>query len=88
MFLLSSLFVCLLATLCKNFQMDLHEIFREGWQGASEEIIKFWWHRLNTEIVFQIREIRQVVNGHKSAAASSHSFMLICQMAGLILQHW
>jgi len=24
--------VCLLATLCKNFQMDLHDIFREGWQ--------------------------------------------------------
>jgi len=23
--------VCLLATLCKNFQTDLHEIFREGW---------------------------------------------------------
>jgi len=23
----SSLFVCLLATLCENFQMDLHEIF-------------------------------------------------------------
>jgi len=26
------LFICLLATLCKNFLMDLHEIFREGWQ--------------------------------------------------------
>ena len=37
------LFVCLLATLCKNFRMDLHEIFREGWQWASEEMIKFWW---------------------------------------------
>jgi len=29
MFLLS---VCLLATLHKNFQTALHEIFREGWQ--------------------------------------------------------
>jgi len=23
---------CLLATLCKNFQMDLHKIFTDGWQ--------------------------------------------------------
>jgi len=36
------LFICLfvsqLATLCKNFQFqtDLHEIFREGWQWASD----------------------------------------------------
>ena len=27
----SSLFVCLLATLRKNFRTDLHEIFRDGW---------------------------------------------------------
>ena len=33
-------------------------------------------------------EIRKVVNVHKSAAASSHSFILIRQMAGLISQHW
>jgi len=37
-----NLFVCLLATLGKNFQMDLHEIFREGWQWANEQMIKFW----------------------------------------------
>jgi len=35
--------LCLLATLHKNFQMDLHEIFRDGWQWASEQMIKFWW---------------------------------------------
>jgi len=35
--------VCLLATLRKNFQSDLHESFREGWQWASEQLIKFWW---------------------------------------------
>jgi len=34
--------VCLLATLRKNFQTDLHEIFREGWQWSSEQMIKFW----------------------------------------------
>ena len=39
----SSLFVCLLATLRKNFRTDLHEIFREGWQWANEQTIKFWW---------------------------------------------
>jgi len=37
------LFVCLLATLHKNFQTDLHSIFREGWQWANEQVIKFWW---------------------------------------------
>jgi len=25
-----------LATLCKNFRTDLHEIVREGWQWSSE----------------------------------------------------
>jgi len=35
------LFVCLLATLRKNFQTDLHEIFREHLQWASEQMIKF-----------------------------------------------
>jgi len=23
--------------------MDLHEIFREGWQWDNEQMIKFWW---------------------------------------------
>ena len=36
-------FVCLLATLCKNFQTDLHEICREGRQWAREQIMKRWW---------------------------------------------
>ena len=35
--------VCLLAALHKNFQMHLHEIFREGWQWAIGQVIKFWW---------------------------------------------
>jgi len=37
------LFACLLTTLCKNFPTDLHEIFREGWQWAKEQVTKFWW---------------------------------------------
>ena len=39
----SYLSVCLLATLHNNFQTDLHEIFRDGSQGANEQMIKFWW---------------------------------------------
>ena len=35
--------VCLLASLCKNFQTHLHEIFREGWQWAIEQMVKFRW---------------------------------------------
>jgi len=35
--------VHLLATLRRNIQTDLHEIFREGSQWASEQMIKFWW---------------------------------------------
>jgi len=31
--------VCLLATLRKNFQMDLHEIFREGWQWPINKLL-------------------------------------------------
>ena len=80
--LFSSLFVCwfvclcLLANLYKNFRIDLHEIFREGWQWTNEKIVKFWWwfhHRLDTGIVFRIRhywEIQKVVNGHKSRTDS------------------
>jgi len=58
----SSLFaclpVCLLATFRKIFQTDLHEIFKDGWQWAGKQRIKFWWqsgHRLDTGILFRIR---------------------------------
>jgi len=37
------LFVCLLAALRENFRTDLHKIFREGWQWANEQTVKFWW---------------------------------------------
>ena len=35
--------VCLLATLCKNFRMDLREIFTKGWQWANQQMTKFLW---------------------------------------------
>jgi len=68
------LFLCLSETSRKNFRTDLHEIFREGWQLATEQRSNFGGdpaHRLDTGIVFRIRhywEIRKVVNEHKSAA--------------------
>jgi len=35
--------VCLFATLRKNFQTVLHEIFREGWQQwINEQMVRFW----------------------------------------------
>jgi len=91
----SSLFVCLsvclLPTLCKNFQTDLREIFKEGWQWANEQIVTFWWQSASPPgyrdcfHIHHYREIWKVVNGHKSAAASSHSFILIRQMAAFVL---
>jgi len=42
-FVVVCLSVSLLATLRKNFQTDLHEILREGWQWDSEQMFKFWW---------------------------------------------
>ena len=36
-------FVCLLATLRRNFRTDLREILSEGWQWFNEQMIKFWW---------------------------------------------
>jgi len=40
----SSLFVCLsVSNFAQKLQMDLHEIFRESWQRANEQMIKFRW---------------------------------------------
>ena len=44
----------MLATLRKNVQTDLHEIFREGWQRDNEQMITFWW-RSRSGIYIQIR---------------------------------
>jgi len=36
--------LCLsVSNFAQKLQTDLHEIFREGWQWASEQMIKFWW---------------------------------------------
>ena len=44
---LGHILVCLLATLQKNFWTDLHEIFREGWQSANEQMITFQWQSVS-----------------------------------------
>jgi len=31
----------------QNVRTDLHEIFREGWQWAVEQMIKFWWRSVS-----------------------------------------
>jgi len=55
-------------------KLPLHKIFREGWQWANEQTIKFRWRSGSPSgyrIVFRIRhywEIQKVVNAHKSAA--------------------
>ena len=36
------LFVCLLAILCKNYQIDLHENFTTDVSVHKEELIEFW----------------------------------------------
>jgi len=41
-FVIVYLFVCLLATLRKNFRTDLHEIFRKSWQWTNKQMIKLW----------------------------------------------
>jgi len=52
----ASLFVCLLATLHKNVGTDLHETFREGWQWANQQMIKFWWQsRSGIQIMTLVR---------------------------------
>ena len=59
--------VCLLATLSKNFQTDLHEIFREGRQWADEQMIKFWWRsgsRIRIRVVTLVRRaLAEVITG-------------------------
>jgi len=62
----------LLATVRKNFQTDVHEIFGKGWQWASEQMIKFWWQSRSLsgyrDCFPDLSLIQKVVNGHKSAA--------------------
>jgi len=67
--------------------MDLYKIFREGWQWANEQMIKFWWRSgspSGSGIVFQIRhcwEIRKVVNGHSFTLSRPTAALVIRALA-------
>jgi len=89
--LFSSLFVCLSVSQCVGniaqiCERNLREILRKVGNGPMNKRLNFGGdpdHRLDTGIVLRILhcwEIRKVDTGHKSAAASSQSFILICQM--------
>ena len=51
--------VCLMSVIVpfrrKNSRTDLHEIFREGWQWAIEQTIKFWWRQIRIRIATLVR---------------------------------
>ena len=94
------MFVCLLATLHKNVQTDLHEIFRECWQWASEQMIKFWW-RSESRIWIATprdpdRDTGKMCRGggmHCPSASSSNSvFVTTVQQTGWLrgpaVEHW
>jgi len=59
------LFVCLSVSnfAQKLYWTDLHEICREGWQWANEQMIKFWWRsgsRIQIRICIRIRVVTLV----------------------------
>ena len=67
--------VCLLATLCKNFWMDLYESFREGWQWANKQLINFGGdpdHCWDTRIVFRIRHYSEIRKLESINCAARH----------------
>jgi len=76
-FVVVCLVVCLLATLHKNFRTDLHEIFREGWQWAIEQMMKFRWRSRTgspdggTDIATLVRRAFACRGMHSSSVSSS-----------------
>ena len=76
---LMCLSVCLLATLCRNFQIDLQETFRVGWQWASQQMIRGLFSGFITVGRYGkwLTDINQLLHLEP-----------ICQMAGQMLRHW
>jgi len=70
-----------------KLQTDLHEIFSEGWQWANEETVKFWWRFESPSGYRDCFPDSSLLGDTESgsAAASSHSFILIRQMAAVII---
>jgi len=68
------LFVCLLATLRKNFWTDLHEIFRECWQLGNEQTVTFWWR---SRIRIRIADTGKTCLGGGMHCLSASSYYMI-----------
>jgi len=75
--------ICLSATLQKNFQTDLHEIFRECWQWANEQMIKFWWRSGSPSGYRDCFPELSLLGDTESVC--SHSFTMIHQMAEVVI---
>jgi len=60
--------------------MDLHEIFREGWQLASgEQMIKFWW-RSRSGIQIRIQICITTLVRHALAEVCIVPVLLVCYL--------
>jgi len=66
----------------KNFRTDLHELFREGWEWANEQVIKFWW-RSGSPSGYRDCFPDSSLSGD-TEMDNGHSFILIRQMAALV----
>ena len=97
----SSLFVCLFVSnlVQKNFPTDLHAIFREGWQWANEQMIKFWWRSgycLDTGIVSRFITVGRygkwfcccILVPQMAAVVIIIILFARWRPAGLISRHW
>ena len=75
--------VYLFATLRKNFETDLHEIFRECWQWVNEQMIKFWWRSVSPSGYRDCLLDSSLLGDMESA--SSRSFVLIRHMPAVVI---
>jgi len=74
----------------ENFQTDLHISFVEGWQLASEQMIKFWW-RSGSGIQILIRIATLVRRSLVEACTVPVLLVLICSCDRLsdgIFEFW
>jgi len=74
----------LLATLRKNFQTDLHEIYREGWQWANEQKGKFW-RRFGSVIRIRIRIRISTLVGRALAEVCTVPVLLVYKCSTAVL---
>jgi len=76
------LFVCLFVG------TDLHEIFREGWQWANEQIIEFWW-RSGSRIWIHIATlVRRALVEDSHCPSASTWCVIITGTPGLLLGYY